>query len=213
MLPVKFKFKFIFDTESNGLPLSDKSKPIGVRFNNIRMLQIGFSSFSQIGSKCDIISEKQYIIKPKNFSQKSRDLVSESSIINNITLEDIDSKGVPLESILEELYHDILRSSLVIGHNLKFDIELLQIELFQLKTPSAIKIIELLCLRDTYDTMIQGTILCQLSYKNFKDYKYPSLQELHIKLTGHKFEKSHDALNDVKATRTCYFLMNGFNSS
>lgn len=58
-----------------------------------------------------------------------------------------------------------------------------------------------------YCTMLQGTDLCRIPKDWGTPYKWPTLQELHVKLFGETFSGAHDAFNDVKATRRCYYEM------
>ena len=54
--------------------------------------------------------------------------------------------------------------------------------------------------------MKESMDFCQLPGQ-FGDYKWPKLQELHIKLFNKGFENAHDALVDVEATARCFFEM------
>jgi DNA polymerase III subunit epsilon len=42
-------------------------------------------------------------------------------------------------------------------------------------------------------------------------YKWPSLQELHLKLFNEQFKGAHQALADVRACARCYFELKRLN--
>lgn len=64
----------------------------------------------------------------------------------------------------------------------------------------------------TWCTMRQTTELTKIPFqdrhgnvKPSKDFKWPKLQELHQHLFDQPFEGAHDALQDVQATKRCFF--------
>jgi hypothetical protein len=57
-----------------------------------------------------------------------------------------------------------------------------------------------------YCTMLESTTMCNLPGRYGKP-KWPKLQELHKFLFGEEFTGAHSALDDVKATRRCYYAM------
>jgi hypothetical protein len=53
--------------------------------------------------------------------------------------------------------------------------------------------------------MKSSTEFCQIP--NQYGYKYPNLQELHLKLFITSFKGAHDASNDVYHTAKCYWRL------
>jgi DNA polymerase III epsilon subunit-like protein len=50
------------------------------------------------------------------------------------------------------------------------------------------------------------TNFCAIPSTNgFKDFKWPRLSELHVKLFGADFEGAHNAMTDVLATAKCFW--------
>jgi len=52
--------------------------------------------------------------------------------------------------------------------------------------------------------MKSSTKYCKLPHK-YGGFKWPNLQELHLKLFKSEFEEAHNAFADVKACAKCFF--------
>ncbi len=133
-----------------------------------------------------------YIVYPKGF-----DIPTSSSAIHGITNEYANKKGIDIETELAEFIEDLKGVSLVIGHNINFDINIVQAELFRLGMTDIFNDKRKVC------TMKGSVDFCAIPNKY--GYKWSTLQELHQKLFGEIFTDSHNALSDIRATKRCYF--------
>ncbi|MFZ6012576.1 MAG: DNA polymerase III subunit alpha [Bacteroidota bacterium] len=95
---------------------------------------------------------------------------------------------------------DLSKTSLLVGHNIEFDISILGAEFLRQQVE-----IENLLKLDKVDTGIVSTEFCKLSGGIGGRLKMPRLVELHEKLFGKDFGDAHDASYDVAATARCFF--------
>ena len=177
-----------FDTETTGIPL-DYNAPISDIDNWPRLVQLSWMITDEDGK---LIKENDYIVYPKGF-----DIPTSSAAIHSITNEYANKKGIDIETVLAEFIEDLKGVSLVIGHNINFDINIVQAELFRLGMTDIFNDKRKVC------TMKSSVDFCAIPNKY--GYKWPTLQELHQKLFGEIFTDSHNALSDIRAIKRCYF--------
>ena len=157
-------YKFVFDTETSGLPLRTNKK---FNFENLsdfdgaRLLSI---SYIILDNNNNIIEKKTYFIKPDNFK------ISEESIkIHKITEEYLERHGlnhIDVLNCINRIFHHY-KFSKIVAHNIMFDINILKSELFRYNYFSAINIIN--------NTELFCTML--VSYRVMDYYKWPKLAE------------------------------------
>ena len=177
-----------FDTETTGIPKNYKA-PVSDSDNWPRMVQIAYILCDEMGN---VIIEHEAIIKPVNYT------IPDAAIeIHGITNEIANTEGKPLGCVLSDLLDAINDAEMVVGHNISFDINIVRAEIFRVDLVDILKGIPRIC------TMMKSTKYCELpgSY----GYKWPKLKELHNKLFGESFEGAHDALEDIRAAKKCYF--------
>ncbi|WP_185851911.1 DNA polymerase III subunit alpha [Blattabacterium cuenoti] len=176
----------IVDTETTGLPVS-YNFPITHVENWPRIVQISWQSHDVIG---DLIEFKSFIIKPDHY-----DIPFNAFKIHGITNEKAEKYGIDLSFALDEFKKSLDKSQCLIGHNLKFDIKVIECEFFRKKKEISFKEKKIL------DTKEISTSYCKLKLSvNGKRLKWPTLSELYQKLFGEKVPNLHNAENDVKAT-------------
>lgn len=177
----------IFDTETTGLPINYNIPPSNVE-NWPRVIQIAWICYDLHGI---IINKKNFLIKPNGF-----DIPFNATKIHNINTEQAKNKGYELDFVLSEFEKIFLKSTFLIGHNISFDIKVLESEFYRKnkKIKKTNKII--------IDIKNEATKYCGLYYG--KKMKWPSLTELHKKLFNKSFF-SHNAIYDVEATACCFF--------
>ena len=180
-----------FDTETNGLP-KDYNAPPQDADNWPRVLQLSWTITNDAG---DSLKKKNYYIRPEGFAIIEKGKDNPYAISESILLE----KGVDLKDVLEEFSKDIQGADLLVGHNIKFDKNVIQAELCRLVKPDIFADKQMFC------TMLAGKPICQILSKY--GFKYPKLQELYYQLFKKRFEGAHDSLNDVMATAECFFKM------
>ena len=141
------------------------------------------------------------IIKEVNSYVKNRLPSIESIKIHGITHEKIKKDGKDFYLIIEEFINDISRCSEVIGHNIQYDLSTIQNDIRNY----GINIIynDKPMLNIFQYVQIIDTIT--LAGKKIK------LEELYNQLFNKKIFGAHNALNDVRATKECYFKLKNNN--
>lgn len=189
LLP-KQPYYLFFDTETTGVPM-DYNAPASNTYNWPRLVQLGWILTDEEGND---LSKGNEIVKPEGFVIPS-DVVN----IHGITTKIAQQKGKPLRTVVELFLRDAKQAKYLVGHNVSFDQKVVGAELYRLGITDVISTKKSIC------TMKEGTSICKIP--GYNGYKYPKLQELYIKLFGHSFEKAHDAMRDITATKKCFFEM------
>ena len=180
-----------FDTETTGIP-ANYDAPISDLENWPRLVQLSWILTDSTGKELGI---KDYIIKPDGFT-----IPVESTSVHGISTEIAKEKGITLRSVLKEFVSDLKSAGTIVGHNVDFDRNVIGAEFLRAKIDP-----DLLLNKPTICTMKASTDYCKLPGKY--GYKWPTLQELHNKLFDVNFEDAHNSLNDIKATKDCFFEM------
>ena len=108
-----------FDTETTGLP-KNFNAPVSESENWPRLVQLAWQLNDNNGR---LISVNSHIIKPDGYS-----IPYNSEKIHGISTEIALKEGKKLGDILKEFEKDLLRSKYIIGHNIKFDINIVGAE-------------------------------------------------------------------------------------
>ena len=217
----------IFDTETTGLPdrvpgtkwgSASEYWPYNMneKYTNSRIVSIAWT-FIRSYNRDALTGEsiKEYIRYPEGFSEIP------TTEIHGISFEQAQSQGIPMADILDNcgLADAILGCDYVIGHNVMFDVHILQNELFRLGNDAAmecaIKLDKMKALGRTICTGELGKDLCQLEFKSrngrdtsrIKRFKMPKLKELHKHLMGEEHDSQHSAGCDVLAVLNCLSKM------
>lgn len=180
-----------FDTETTGLPYDYKKAPELDLNNWPRLVQLAFILCDESGK---VIEENNYIIKPEGFI-----IPKEASNVHGITTEFATHYGKPIIQALLHLAKSLNESFLIVAHNYAFDKNVIRGEYLRTKLPYNVP--------PSFCTMETGTHVCKIPGKY--GFKWPKLQELHHFLFDKEFDKAHDALADVRATKDCFFEMTG----
>lgn len=149
-----------------------------------------------------VISTGNFIISPYS---KLQTINPKAAEVHGIPLADTKAYGHTERSVVHNFLHDAQRADLLVCHNYAFDIEFLKDMIARY-----LSVDEAVSFADTphYCTMKSGTEYCALPHARWKtSYKYPKLTELYHILFDATFNGAHDALEDVKATRRCYYMM------
>lgn len=191
----------VFDTETAGLPKSYK-KDWRDTTNWPRIVQFGMELHYPDGtheSFCELVRPSNGMAFP---------IPGDASAIHGITDRDCVERGTDISIIIDTFSLWIRKADAVVCHNYNFDSKVLKCEMARAgKMPNTslgqggVKPLHI-C------TMAGGTEdLTQIEIESDwgdRYYKWPTLQELHMHLFGHGFDKAHDALADVQATVRCY---------
>ena len=178
------------DTETTGLP-KDWKAPYD---QWPRLVELAYIVTDEFGN---ILVQKNQIIKPVGFT-----IPDEVVKIHGITQERAARTGSDLKQALEELDFHLNKVYRVVMHNASLDSGIIAGEQMRMNWPVSMSIrnqVDLFCTKE------KSTNICQI--KSSKGgYKWPSLAEL-CSFCGVENKGAHNALNDVIATKECYFYM------
>ena len=180
----------IFDTETTGLP-RNWSAPLNDLDNWPRVIQIAWQLHDVDGA---LVEAKDYLIQPRGFNIpfKAQDI---HGISTDLALRD----GLLLEEVIQKFVNVLARTKFLIGHNLKFDTNVLGAEFIRAGiNPKLLEIpvLDTCTPRSAKVTKIKG---------RGNSFKIPKLSELHIKLFGEEFKEAHNATADVEASARCFW--------
>jgi DNA polymerase III epsilon subunit-like protein len=138
-----------------------------------------------------VLCKKSKIVKTVNSYIKNRVPSNDTIKIHGITKEKIDSDGKDFDIVIEELINDLSKCENIVGHNLQYDIRTYGVNIVTKENKNKINIFEDVKLIDTLT----------LAKKKIK------LEALYLELFNKKIEGAHNALNDVLATKECYYKL------
>lgn len=192
-----------FDTETTGLPNRQAPLELYGRTHNTN----GYPKLIQIGwiltdNQDSVLSRETCYVKPDGFV-----IPADTEQFNGITTDYVTANGEPLLDVLHRFAAVLKQADVIIGHNLNFDIRVLNGELQRKSQRSTLARLNSLPVIDTMKSSVDFCAIPMPSnrhYDNGSGYKYPKLQELHEKLFGCCFDGAHDAMADIEATRRCY---------
>jgi DNA polymerase III epsilon subunit-like protein len=128
---------------------------------------------------------------------------------HTITVEQCEKEGFDFDFVFAIFYNDFVKSSLVVAHNLEFDIGILKNELKLRNSQMYSNFKKQLKTKNFKCTMKDSVDICKLKKKQTSlNYKFPKLEELY-----YHFYKSvpeltpHDALNDCYILKMCHEKM------
>jgi len=185
------KHILFLDTETTGLP-SRWSAP----YNEWpRMVSLAYMLCEDNGK---VIDQMELIIKPYGYT-----IPKEASDIHGITQVIAEQQGNDIQMVLIQLATMVELADLVVFHNSSFDTGIISGEQKRLGYPPE----SLICRsKKLFCTKQQSTNICRIPNVGRGGYKWPSLAEL-CAFCGVENKGAHNALNDVIATKQCYFYM------
>lgn len=130
------------------------------------------------------------------------DIPIEASNIHGIMREDCSKYGILPVDAIQILQRLLKNSSLIIGHNISFDIKMIRSMMGKELYDHAYKDIP------THCTMLHSTSMCKLPKPSGRGgYKWPTLAEAYQIILGRELVGAHRAMNDVLACKMIYFEM------
>lgn len=183
----------IFDTETTGLPRNFKA-PITDTDNWPRVIQLAWQLHDEEGK---LIRRNDALIQPNGFT-----IPYDSERIHGISTALAEQEGLPLEEVVKAFLEDVTEAKFLVGHNLKFDLNVMGCELVRLgwESPLESKPVLDTCTEDTAQRV-------QLSGGKGGKFKLPTLTELYGHLFSEVFTEAHNATADVEATTRCFLEM------
>lgn len=177
-----------FDTETTGVPRNYKA-PASDSRNWPRLVQIAWLLVDVESNELECCEQ---IVRPDGFV-----IPADAARIHGITTEMATDKGVDIKTVLESVAEVIGKASALFAHNIAFDEKILGAEFLRAGFVNRVESMPRRC------TMRESTDYCRLP--GGYGFKWPTLQELHLKLFGQSFDGGHRALVDVRACARCYF--------
>ena len=176
----------IFDTETTGFP-KDWNAPITDLDNWPRVVQLAWQIHDEKGA---LVEVQDHIIYPDGF-----DIPFNSTKIHGISTERARNEGKPLEEVLALFEASMDKCEYLIGHNVKFDLNVTGCEYYRVKGENPLD------QKTSVDSCTETTAeLCQLPGGRGGRYKLPKLEELYFHLFNEGFAEAHNAAFDVEAT-------------
>lgn len=185
---MKQRTYLFFDTETTGIAQNYKAPASDLK-NWPRLVQLAWLVADADGNE---IASAEAIAKPDGFK-----IPSDAARIHGITTEIAIARGRDLKAILDAILADVAKASALVAHNIQFDEKILGSELLRAGYPNHIESKKRLC------TMQSATEYCRLPGPY--GFKWPTLQQLYVKLFGEEFQGAHRALSDVRACAKCFF--------
>lgn len=179
----------IFDTETTGLP-QNYHAPVSDSGNWPRMVQLAWEIHDKTGR---LVEAKSYIVKPEGFT-----IPFSAAKVHGISTEKALADGHDLRFVLKEFSRALENCSVVVGHNIEFDLKIAGAEFYRTAIEDQLKTKNKIC------TMESSTLFCALPGGKGGKYKWPNLTELHNKLFEEDFQEAHNASADVAATARCF---------
>ena len=173
----------IFDTETSGLPPKHKLLNAETLKEWPYIVQFSFILFDPETLK---LTEYDYVIRAPYISE-------ESTEIHGITPSMNKQIGYPYACIYDIFKLCLDQCCLLIGHNIQFDIQMIQAE----------------CMRHTIPFTLQKPVVCTMKSTtqmcNLPRMKWPTLNELHKKLFNESVLHLHNSIVDVIICLRCYY--------
>ena len=181
----------IFDTETTGLP-KKWNAPLTDSDNWPRCVQLSCQIHDQEGA---LTSSRDYLIKPDGFK-----IPYDSEKIHGISTELATQEGQSINNVLNYFQDDLNKVNYIIGHNVKFDRNILGAEFIRNDKNDPFPELKII------DTCTEETAnVCQIKGGPRGRFKLPTLTELYFFLFNDKFKEAHNATADVEATARVFF--------
>jgi len=181
------------DTETSGLPITPGfnqyyDPELVDYYANSRLVELAYIIYDQNTS---IVKKKEFILKPDGFNVSN-------SHIHGITEKEIQEKGKNIEDVFNEFKSDLSNVSLIVAHNINFDMNIILSECYRYKFHDMIDIL-------TQNMKYKCTMF--MGKKHMKCFKSPKLTELYKFIFSKNVEQKHRALSDANICADCYFRM------
>lgn len=202
----------IFDTETTGLFLNNTHL---IHLNELPyMTQLAFIVYDEHSEK-EVFRFSETIRIPEHVV-----ISPEATNITGITREICDTRGIPVQDALQIFYREYMKCSRIVGHNIQFDLRILNLEYRRNPNISECSLAWTFLSHeyfqkkqiDVFCTMKNGTHVCNImregiDRKTGELYYYkkpPKLVELYEHLFNETPVNLHDAMFDTEACFRCF---------
>jgi len=182
-----------FDTETTGLIRN------GLNYRDHYMM---YPRIVQLSWYFDGVMN-DFIIKPDGYV-----IPYESEMIHGISTDEAIEKGVEFDSVIRMFLSDCGKANHLVGHNIYFDVSVVKSNVLMLNDSDLSLFCDIvLAKRKRIDTMLSS--IRYVNARNSSNHiKFPSLEELHLKLFGCGYFDAHNSCEDVKSTMKCFARLN-----
>ena len=188
--------ELFFDVETTGLPPRNAKSSEYEKFDDCRVVSIAWN----LRDDKTVYAQKYAVSDPGCI----KDGIVGAEHIHGISMDIINKYGSPIEAVIHEFYEDVLKSDIIVAHNLEFDRKVVASELYRMGCKDFGD--KLMGFRGIC-TMKTTTNLVKIKSAYGNSWKWPRLEELHMFLFGHEFENAHHAMCDVDALVKCYYRL------
>lgn len=176
----------IFDTETTGLPNSSedlKTQPYVCQFAAMIV------EYNASAGTFEEVEKIDQLVRPEI------PIPLMATSIHGITDEMV--AEAPVFAEVADTFIDAFQTAdVAVAHNLPFDQRIIEIELARMGRAKQF------LPSQTFDTMTETRDLCQFPGRN-GNFRAPRLMDLYQFLFEERFDRAHNALNDVRATARC----------
>lgn len=178
----------VFDIETTGLPRRQNAALD--HFDNWpHIVQLSWILYDENAA---VLHSANYIVKPTDY-HIPQSVTNTHGISHDYAVANGEDAKLVLGTFYELL---IANKPILIGHNVKFDSQISQVEFLRHEIENVIKPLNHVCTMQMALKMMEGSA-----------NKFPKLSELHFHLFKEDFAGHHNAMADVKATARCFFEM------
>ena len=170
----------VFDTETTGIAADS-------HIVQIAMVQLD-SSFQEIQTYSEVIRPDGY------------EIPQQAVAIHGITTEYALRVGVPIEHALDAFDVMCANTSVLVAHNIDFDLRMIQSTLTRLNRNDATNNMSKYCTMKSSRDCVRLPPTERMVQAGRNHYKSPKLEEAYEHFNGESFDNAHDALADVWAT-------------
>lgn len=185
-----------FDTETTGVIKRGQTLPRDVQ-NFPKITQLAWALSNENGR---ILESRVAFIKPDGWTVPT----DKFFVDHGMSTEICEKYGNRLDVELFLFFGAMDKSDIVVAHNIEFDAKVLMANIMTCKSKYRSEWQKKFKEKPKYDTMKPLINFVGAKHKNGNPGKYPTLQELYIKLFNSGFDGGHDAMVDVKALMECH---------
>lgn len=178
-----------FDVSAAG-DVRDWKKPANDPFNWPRAAHISWLLYNE---DRELIDQDDALIKPTGW-----ELPIEKEKFHHLTPDQLHADGQAVKVVLEKFAEAVNKATYGIAYNMLFNESVIKSECYRNGVKENIDTLDKYCL------MREATWFCKIPGRDGK-FKWPKLQEIHVKLFQSRYENSGHALADVSTVVLSFF--------
>lgn len=185
----------VFDTETTGLP--EKKATIDELDKWPYIIQISYILYD---------TDNNYVIDISDLIIKLNENIKINEIsesIHKISMKISQEKGIDIKQALLNFKRVVNNSDLIVGHNVKFDKNIVSVELARNNINNFLKT------KNFYCTMYGSKNICKIPIimNGRQIFKYPKLIELYKFYFSDEPQNLHNSMYDVLVTLRCFGML------